>query len=160
MFETILVPLDGSERAESALILAKDFAMRYEAKLILVRVIEHPYAEPYYLEDTYERTQKAERELVEAYLSHRVFMLVKEGIGAESLCLEGSVAENVLYAAVAHSATMIVMCRHGRGHTGTWPIGRNANRIVKAATCSVLLLSGNEPFPSIAHATSQMSLAS
>lgn len=40
MFQTILVPTDGSRNAAKAVAIASDLAAKYEAKLILLHVIE------------------------------------------------------------------------------------------------------------------------
>ena len=39
MFETILVPTDGSEHAKKAVVLAADIAGKYEARLVLIHVM-------------------------------------------------------------------------------------------------------------------------
>lgn len=39
MFETILVPTDGSEHAKKAVLLAADIAGKYEARLVLIHVM-------------------------------------------------------------------------------------------------------------------------
>lgn len=40
MFQTILIPTDGSQNAAKAVAIASDLAAKYEAKLILLNVIE------------------------------------------------------------------------------------------------------------------------
>jgi len=46
MFETILVPTDGSDHAKKAVILASDIAGKYEARLVLLHVTpEGPLSE-------------------------------------------------------------------------------------------------------------------
>ena len=42
MYQRILVPLDGSKHAESALLLASKLARIYKAELALLRVVEYP----------------------------------------------------------------------------------------------------------------------
>ncbi len=39
MFETILVPTDGSEHAKKAVLLASDIAAKYEARLVLLHIL-------------------------------------------------------------------------------------------------------------------------
>lgn len=43
MYQRILVPLDGSEQAESALPLACTLASINDAEINLMRVVEYPY---------------------------------------------------------------------------------------------------------------------
>jgi len=40
MYRTILVPLDGSKRAQAILVHAEELAQRYRAKVILLRVVD------------------------------------------------------------------------------------------------------------------------
>ena len=42
MFETVIVPLDGSPHAELAIPYAVDEARRHQAKLVLIHVIPRP----------------------------------------------------------------------------------------------------------------------
>ena len=75
MYKNILVPLDGSQRAERILPHAKQLAERFEARIILVQVVE-PHIE-------FEGPQKdhqdeaievflQETDLAEVYLSSRI----------------------------------------------------------------------------------------
>ena len=43
MYQRILVPLDGSKQAESALSLAGKLARIYNAEITLLRVVEYPF---------------------------------------------------------------------------------------------------------------------
>ncbi|NIR15816.1 MAG: universal stress protein, partial [Desulfobacterales bacterium] len=40
MFNTILVPLDGSKRAETILPHVEDLAQRYNAKVVFLQIVE------------------------------------------------------------------------------------------------------------------------
>lgn len=42
MYKTILVPLDGSKRAEAILPHVEELAWRYDAKVVFLRVSEEP----------------------------------------------------------------------------------------------------------------------
>ena len=45
MYEKILVPLDGSKRAEMIRPHVRELASRFQATVILIMVIEHIYAD-------------------------------------------------------------------------------------------------------------------
>jgi nucleotide-binding universal stress UspA family protein len=45
MYEKILVPLDGSKRAEMIRPHVRELASRFQAKVILIMVVEYTYAE-------------------------------------------------------------------------------------------------------------------
>ena len=44
MYRKILVPLDGSKQAESALPLAGNLARIYNTEITLLRIVEYPFA--------------------------------------------------------------------------------------------------------------------
>jgi nucleotide-binding universal stress UspA family protein len=140
MFDSILVPLDGSEVAERALNAAVELARDTHGKLLILRVVERGYTEPAFFENHGDVARREEHACADAYIDHNVARLRERGLDAHALCIEGEIAESVLYAASVHKAGLIVLSKHGRGHSNAWPIGRNAERIVRNAPCAVLLL--------------------
>ncbi len=140
MFETVLVPLDGSELAETALPAAAAFSRTYGARLIALRVVESGYAEPSFFEGGGNDSLCEARACAKAYVEHIAYMLSAQGCSVRSVCVDGAVAESILYAASVYKAGLIMLTRHGRGHSSAWPIGRNVERVIKSAQCPVLLL--------------------
>jgi nucleotide-binding universal stress UspA family protein len=67
-------------------------------------------------------------------------MLTEQGCTARGVCVDGAIAESVLYAASVYKASLIILTRHGRGHSAAWPIGRNVERVIKSAQCPLLLI--------------------
>jgi nucleotide-binding universal stress UspA family protein len=138
MFGVILVPLDGSEIAERALDVAFDLA--HDSRVLVLRVVERGYAEPAFFESHGDADRREEHACADAYAEHNAERMRERGIDARAVCVEGAIAESVIYAATVHKASLIVISRHGRGHSADWPIGRNAERIVRGAPCAVLVL--------------------
>jgi nucleotide-binding universal stress UspA family protein len=116
MYKTILVPLDGSKRAEAILPHVEDLAGRYDATLILLCVVE-PVSlaigyEPTYvvLRDGFERrTQEAE-----SYLAGLQGEFREKGIQAQTSVVNGSVVDAIIKAAEHEGADLIALASHGR----------------------------------------------
>jgi nucleotide-binding universal stress UspA family protein len=117
MYKTILVPLDGSKRAEAILPHVEQLAPLYDAKVVLVRVIEPipyvmgPEGTPIVL---HEQELKQRRRDAEAYLAAREEALREMGIEAKSSILQGPVVAAIIEAAEREDADLIALASHGR----------------------------------------------
>lgn len=135
MYARILVPLDGSTFAESALPLALEVGRRDGATLDLVTVHEPV---PSFAYDEWER---AAREWSEQYLADvRQRLGDEHGVVLKSTVLSGRVAEALEQRARDTDADLVVMATHGRGaFTRAW-LGSVADALVRHAPCPVLLV--------------------
>ena len=118
MYNTILVPLDGSKRAEVILPHVEELAQRNNAKVVFIRVVE-PYRIPAELEITsFEQTQEAFNKLqakqAESYLAGLKEKFREQGINAYTLVINGSVVEAIINAAESEGADLIAIASHGR----------------------------------------------
>lgn len=117
MYQTILVPLDGSRRAEAILPHVENMARHYEARVVFMEVIEPLSrlltAEPVYasFDPTYyeERVKEAR-----AYLEHWRENFQKKGIETHVRLSEGPVVEAIIKMAEDEGADLIAMSSHGR----------------------------------------------
>ena len=101
VYEKILVPLDGSQRAEAILRHVEELALRFEAKVIFVQVVEPAplvaAAESAYMhlrQGDYERRARE----AQAYLAAQQGKFRGIGIEAESRVLFGPVVEAIIKA--------------------------------------------------------------
>jgi nucleotide-binding universal stress UspA family protein len=122
MYNTILVPLDGSKRAEAILPHVKDLAVRYDATVILLQVIE-PQAFRVGLEgdhavpwEPFERRTKQ----VQSYLAALQEEFREKGIKARTRIVQGSAVKAIINAAEREDADLIAMA--GQDRTG-WSQG-------------------------------------
>ena len=117
MFDTILVPLDGSQRAETILPYVEDIALARKSKVILLQVIEPSttMVTPYDMVPYYD-TELAERILEEAkvYIKSRQGEFQEKGIQAEALVETGVVVRTILDVAERYNVNLIAMASHGR----------------------------------------------
>jgi nucleotide-binding universal stress UspA family protein len=117
MYSKILVPLDGSQRAEKILAHVEDIATRYGSKVILLSVIEpDPLVlapEPFYtpLDPQIHRRRVTE---VENYLAAQEKRLYENGITAEIYVGYGPVVEEIINMAERANVDLIAMTSHGR----------------------------------------------
>ena len=116
MYKTILVPLDGSKRAEAILPHVEEMAHRFEAKVVFMQVVEsHSLAAGPYgtvelnIPEFERRTMKAD-----AYLKARRGEFREKGIEAEKCVEHGPIVETIIDVAVREGTDLIAMASHGR----------------------------------------------
>ena len=137
MFETIVVPLDGSLFAEQAIGTAATLAHRSGADLVLVRVHE-----TYAFESTdYSMADDLSRRDQEQYLaeiaerSESLFGMVPERV-----LLDGVVDTAICEFATRMPSPLIVISTHGRTGFSRFWLGSVADAIVRHASTPVLML--------------------
>lgn len=117
MYKTILVPLDGSKRAEAILPHVEELAHRYDAKVVFVRVLEPipyvagPEGTPIMLR---EQELEQRRRDAEEYVKARQGQLREKGIDSRGLVFQGPVVEAITNAAEREGADLIAIASHGR----------------------------------------------
>jgi nucleotide-binding universal stress UspA family protein len=116
MYKTILVPLDGSKRAEAILDHVEELAHRYAARVIFLRVVEpgsywFSYGNDYRVpRDEFEqRTQQAE-----SYLAALQGEFREKGIEAQTRIDYGPTVEAIISVAEQEAADLIAIASHGR----------------------------------------------
>jgi len=152
MFETVLVPLDGSELAEAALEPAREIGAKFGSLLVLLRVIDpishHIAAQPPAVYDTpasaeasvelLEQVVEAERQEAMQYLE-----AVRGRMGGgklEYLVVEGEARDAIIETATERQAGLIVMSSHGRGGLGRVIFGSVADHILRNSHTPILLI--------------------
>ena len=128
MLRRILVPLDGSFFAESALSPAINLARKTEGELRLLCVVEP-------LPETVSRFSESDRRWCEEYLADATARVRKNWTGALSTELrEGRAGQEVVAEADEWSADVIVLATHGRGGlTRAW-MGSVADYCLRTAS--------------------------
>lgn len=137
MYQKIMVPLDGSPLAETAIEPAADIARRRDGQIFFVRAYEPAIIPPAALGFVdRDELAKSEREALELYLNKQVI----EGIPCHRAVVEGAGADPLLRFAEENDIELIVMTSHG--HTGfdRWLFGSVAEKMVRHASCPVLTI--------------------
>jgi nucleotide-binding universal stress UspA family protein len=122
MFNTILVPLDGSRRAETILPHVQDLARGYNAKVILLQVVEPTPLGSGLEQVCTELGDGAEWRTKQAksYLAALREGFCEKGIEARTRIVHGPAVEAIIDAADRESADLIAMA--GQDRTG-WSQG-------------------------------------
>jgi nucleotide-binding universal stress UspA family protein len=124
MYQTILVPLDGSPRAESILSHVENLATRFKAKVIFIQVVEPPlqFVNPSLYETTIQSDvihehlmdYKRKQEEITAYLKGIQDGFQKKGIDTRVLVEQGPAVESIISAAQKENVDLIAIASHGR----------------------------------------------
>ncbi len=143
MYKTILVPLDGSKRAERILPYVEEIALAHESVVVLLHVMEPAIvvAGPYDTVLRYDR-EEAERGLAEAkqYLETVVAALQVRGVAARYVIESGPVTRAILVVAAREQADLIAMASHGRTGLARVFYGSVAAGILQQADRPLLLV--------------------
>jgi nucleotide-binding universal stress UspA family protein len=151
MFETVIIPLDGSKLAEAAIEPALEIAGKFDSTLVFVRAIDPVthliatqapgvFESPASAEanvELIEQVVHAERDEAMKYLED-----VRGRIRGktEFVVLEGQAGDAITEAAKEKNASLVVMSSHGRGGLGRVIFGSVADHVLQNSHVPVLLI--------------------
>lgn len=145
MFQRILVPLDGSLRAEYALPLAAQIARFSDGTLHLLRVVSPRLGGSSYLPSAAVQTMlEVDRAQANGYVQMRAASSKLDDVQAETDVRSGPAAATILSLAEACKVDLIVLCRYGQTGRTCWPLGGVAEKIIHGAGMPVLLVPNTE----------------
>jgi nucleotide-binding universal stress UspA family protein len=145
MYETILVPLDGSNLAECVLPHVETLVRGCQTtRVIFVRAVEplrkSMGGEHVFSEAEVQKVETESRAWAEIYLKNIIATGRYEGAMAESVVLNGDVAETIAEYATRNNVDLIVIATHGRSGVSRWVWGSVADRILRSACVPVLMV--------------------
>lgn len=149
MLKRILVPLDGSFRAEQALPVAAHLAKASEGTLVLANVVNVSHEAMSYgiggmflPPDTIEGAVRGSH----AYLSDLLQRTHLTGIAAvEQMVVTGSPAERIPQIARDERVNLIVIASHGYTGLKQWLMGSVAEKVAHHTSVPALILRDGEP---------------
>jgi nucleotide-binding universal stress UspA family protein len=136
MFRKILVPLDGSDIAESILPQVARLYRVDDAEIILLRVVPVPAKSTAEVE---EMIRKAETEAFD-YLTALQQKLEARGIYAKPVVKRGAPQEVIPRFATEAGADLVTMSTHGRSGISRWIRGSVAEHVLRATGVPLLLM--------------------
>lgn len=146
MFTRVLVPLDGSPRAERAVPVAAKIAAANHGTVVLVRVMTLPIVYGAALVPSLSvETMEAERMECTGYLSDITNLPALMNLGTETVVMQGVPAQSILEATSSKKADLVVMTSHGRTGLSRWMLGSVAQQIAHHAPVPVLVLRAEGP---------------
>jgi nucleotide-binding universal stress UspA family protein len=137
MFERILVPLDGSARAEVILPQISRILNREDSEILLLRVVNIPESAGLVMQTN---VRHQEREEAQQYLHDMALRFGKTASKVHARLAEGWPAEVILETAKTEGATMIAISTHGRTGMERWAMGSVAEKIARASNVPVLMV--------------------
>jgi nucleotide-binding universal stress UspA family protein len=152
MFQSILVPLDGSTFGEHALPLALAVARRARAALTLVHVhapLKSVYLEgAAFLDDSIEREIKSQQRAYLGVVAERLRAAVPD-LKVNADVVEGPIGEVLVHEATSRKVDLVVMTTHGRGPIGRFWLGSVADELVRQLPMPLLLIQPSEALPDL-----------
>jgi len=149
MYKTILVPVDGSKRAEAIFSYVEKLARMNDAKAIFLRVEEEPILlgrDEIIQIDKYREDYEARIILSKAYLDTLKTTFHEKGIHAVTRLAYGSVVKAILTVAADTGADLIALATHGLSGLARVSYGSVAAGVLQAADIPILLIrSGSDP---------------
>jgi nucleotide-binding universal stress UspA family protein len=142
MFTHILVPLDGSERAERAVVLAARIARSAGSRLTLLQANTYPisagvpYAMPVPTTPAFDEEQRG----IAEYLARVARWPGLRGIRVATRIVIGPAAAAILDTAREREIDLIVMSSHGRSGPTRWALGSVAEHVARHASAPALVL--------------------
>ncbi len=145
MYRRILVPLDGSARAERALPIAARLAQAGNTTVHLVRVFNTSDAG----QSLSSENMEAERKAAERYLERTTQSSDLAGMRVETQVIQdrGQPAATIISLARRRHIDFIVLCSHGYTGRKRLFLGSVAESIARHAPCPVLIIREEGPIP-------------
>jgi nucleotide-binding universal stress UspA family protein len=137
----ILVPLDGSERAEAELPLAMDLARLYDRELLLVRAATPPA----YVTGTEMYIQSVDyaiayRQESERYLEEIAARVRSAGLRVRTLVLAGPPEAELIALLATAPIGLVILSTHGRTGAARLLLGSVARHLIYHATTPLIVL--------------------
>ena len=137
LYMKILVPLDGSEYSEKALLHACDLGKSYHANLVLLYVVEKSF--PINLLD-----RKVYLEILRKF-GNKVLIKGQEtttnkGIDSKIILKEGNITNEIIKLAQNEKCNLIIVGNKGLGATTRFFLGSVSNKLVNNSPCSILII--------------------
>ena len=143
-FKSVIVPLDGSELAESILPMAGGLAKKLGLEVVLFRAYHIPYnayaADDGFYAVNYDDLIAGVRDETNQYLEKKAVEIKKLGVEKVSaIAKEGFAGDEII--AMGHNTPngLIAMCSHGRSGVRRWVLGSVAENVVRHTSDPVLV---------------------
>jgi nucleotide-binding universal stress UspA family protein len=146
--KTVIVPLDGSEMAESVLPAVVEMSKKINLEVILFRAYSIPYSayaggDGYYAVN-FDELISGVKEDARDYLQKKTEELKKRGVEKVSYELkEGLSADQIMSFAKKTPNSLIAMCTHGRSGIERWVLGSVTETVVRHSGNPVLIVRGS-----------------
>jgi len=137
LYMNILVPLDGSQYSEKALLHACDLAKNYQANLLLLYVVENSFS--INLLDRKEYLTIL-RKFGNKILNKGKEITMSKGIDSEIILKEGNIVNEIIKIAKNKKCNLIIVGNKGLGATSRFFLGSVSSKLANNSPCSLLIV--------------------
>jgi nucleotide-binding universal stress UspA family protein len=143
VFKSVIVPLDGSELAESVIPMVAGVAKKLDIEVVLFRAYHIPYnayagGDGYMV--NYDELIASVRDESSEYLEKKVAELKKLGVAKVSaVTKEGFPGDEIIALGRKTADNLIAMCSHGRSGVKRWVLGSVTETVVRHSGDPVLV---------------------
>ncbi|HWH77658.1 MAG TPA: universal stress protein [Candidatus Binatus sp.] len=145
---SVIVPLDGSELAESVLPMVAGVAKKLNLEVVLFRTYHIPYnayaGDDGYYAVNYDELISSVRDEAKEYLEKKVAEVKKLGVEKVSMLIkEGFAGDEIITLGRKTPDNLIAMCSHGRSGVKRWVLGSVTETVVRHSGDPVLVVRAN-----------------
>lgn len=143
MYKKILVPLDGSPRAERILGHVEDIARFHGSRIVFLRVVRPVVVSDGYKQVLLEETEKEQRQRLEQeqrYLDGVKGEFREKGIDATTVLETGPVVRTIIDVSQRENVDLIAIASHGRNGLAQVFFGSTAAGVLNQADRPLLLI--------------------
>lgn len=143
MLQRILLPLDGSQLAETVLPHALACAKAADSAIMLVHVLQttEDHSDTPAIDPLDWHLRKMEAEL---YLEKVAELFAEAGADVQSALLQGGAAERIIEFAHETNADLIMMSSHGQSGLSGWNVSSVVQKVILTAHTSVMIVPAYE----------------
>lgn len=134
----ILIALDGSSAAETAISHAIAIARTFSAQIELIRVVSEPPVDSATPLDCVD--WKLRKGQAETYLSRIAESLQHKNLRISWQLREGNAAQEIIQRVTEAETDLLVMTRYGKGNAQQFDSGGTVHKVLSASLASVLLI--------------------
>jgi nucleotide-binding universal stress UspA family protein len=148
MYKRILVPLDGSKRAEAILPHVEELAQRYDAEILFLKIVE-PSRVVASVDgfvpgpETIQQDHDIAMKRANAYLMSLVGEFREKRISAKPVVEEGPIVSEIIDVSIREGVDLIAMASHGRTGLGHVFYGSVAAGVLHRIDRPLLLIRAN-----------------
>jgi nucleotide-binding universal stress UspA family protein len=142
MYKQILVPLDGSKRAERSLPIAANIARNSGGSITLLRVVTTTDAYSPFMRSSLLALEIRQTALTGAakYLSDVAESPLLHNIEVKTAVMTGLVGQTILDIVKEQHSDLIIIASHGASGASRWMLGSVAQQIARSSTAPVLVV--------------------
>jgi len=137
LYMNILVPIDGSENSQKALLQACEIAKNYKSNLILLYVVDKPISLNLLDRKEYLNILRkfGEKVLVKGKENAKL-----EGVDATTIMKEGNISNEIVKIAKNKKCNLIIIGSKGLGAAARFFLGSVSNKLANNSPCSILIV--------------------